>query len=501
MAKATSHFKLGESDAAISLLKEAELLDPNDPSPKSALSIIYEELGQDTLALDYFAKARDLHYFTISKKRRQTMNDNARNSPRPHRNSRSARLGGIFSSDFRFQGGELDQGEDSLVLGKGHFKYSLLTDNSQTINKLLTRFSSVAFRQDRGSVELFFRLGFALYREFIRRRAENGKDLPLELKYALSLPSIEAQLNFSCPALLLATLCKLPLFHWLAFFTHLSQTLARYERHIDAQQVLRNVEKNTCMRAHEQPRLYLLLLAMGIADNVSDYNSLSDHLRYLFGENNPCFHGDIYTFYMAVMAMGRAKQNTFGSCTNFRFFNRAARRLEKANPSKAHYAASQYLLGHMVCSSRSFTKSLSYFFNAHKEFPDDPAICLSLAIAYQHIAFQRNTTNRHIQILQSFTYLIRYGKIKGFNQEVRYNFGRAFHRLALFNLAIPHYEAALAFSDRSHQLRNQGLFNSPEIIPLDQDLSFEAAYNLSLIYHQIGSPGLADMYVQKYCVV
>ncbi|KAI0225422.1 transcription factor TFIIIC subunit tfc4 [Massospora cicadina] len=456
LARAGSYYKLDQAETAIQLLKQAEELDPSNPAPKSALSIIYEELGHEGLSLGYFAKVREIQRsLPIAKVR-----------PAPPTYS----LKWPLQPRLTWRGGSLNTSDINLVLGKGHFEYRLRTDNSHTVNKLLARLTAVANRDGKDSLRQYFVLAFELYREFVRRRAEIGRVLSKEneMECALSLPEIEAQLRFplSSFGLRQVTLCKIQLLHWLVLFTHVALTLTRHDRAADAQQVLVNVEKAGVLRPFKQARFYLCMLTMSVAEELGDHTASTDILRYMACESNSCYPGDICALYMAVMALGRSKNPAFGSNTNYRYFHRMFTRVEQKGASYNFQAACLYLLGHMACSNRNFANSLTFFFKAYTHFPEDPAICLSIAIALLHVALQRITTNRHLQILQSFTYLLHYAKLRGFNQEVRYNFGRAFHRLALFNLAVPHYEAALAFSDRSDQLVRQGLYDSPDVLPL-----------------------------------
>lgn len=79
----------------------------------------------------------------------------------------------------------------------------------------------------------------------------------------------------------------------------------------------------------------------------------------------------------------------------------------------------------------------------------DPLINLSLGIAFIHRAMNRQTDNRHLQIVQvggveahvavehltpfhsvkGFTFLFKYYDLKGGNEEACYNIARAFHQI------------------------------------------------------------------------
>lgn len=120
------------------------------------------------------------------------------------------------------------------------------------------------------------------------------------------------------------------------------------------------------------------------------------------------------------------------------------------------------------------------------------------------------------------------------NQEAEYNLGRAFHELGLYHLAVPHYERCLelpslqqVFREQQEKvkemilvinvsyfitnfyflfLKGKSLENISKEYPVDDDdnptsLRRDAAYNLSMIYIENGSPGLAAVLLKKYCTI
>lgn len=110
--------------------------------------------------------------------------------------------------------------------------------------------------------------------------------------------------------------------------------------------------------------------------------------------------------------------------------------------------------------------------------------------------------NRHQVIIQAFTYLHHYRQIRisqGHSKsEVAYNFGRAFHLVGLYQLAVPHYEQALKMHEEEKRLLIKG-----GTIPRQTGFASwpEAAYNLSLIYLNSGNTILANQIVEKYLQV
>lgn len=112
------------------------------------------------------------------------------------------------------------------------------------------------------------------------------------------------------------------------------------------------------------------------------------------------------------------------------------------------------LYGHMVAAGRSYIPALSeylwfaakigliltvlldYFARAYSLAPDHPMVNLSIGIAYLHRAMQRQSDNRHWDILQAMTFLFEYHDIRNSDhehwrerQEAEYNIARAFHQI------------------------------------------------------------------------
>ncbi len=113
--------------------------------------------------------------------------------------------------------------------------------------------------------------------------------------------------------------------------------------------------------------------------------------------------------------------------------------------------------------------------------PDDPLMNLTLGIVCLTQSTQRTTPNRHLQVLQAFTFLFKYYYVSNESNEANYNLGRAFQHINLGYLAVPYYEKVLSNENSTRK--------------------YEAAYNLSQIYMASGSNLLAEMILHKYCTI
>lgn len=136
-------------------------------------------------------------------------------------------------------------------------------------------------------------------------------------------------------------------------------------------------------------------------------------------------------------------------------------------------------------------------------------ICLTAAVACFGRAQNRQVDNRHQVILQAFAFLDHYRQLcKDVNHcksEVAFNFARAFHRLGLYQFAVPHYREALEMKKEKVKKAKTKTSVAAHTIALQKQSGFvawpEAAYNLSLIYIASGNSTLANHIVEKYLQV
>lgn len=162
------------------------------------------------------------------------------------------------------------------------------------------------------------------------------------------------------------------------------------------------------------------------------------------------------------------------------------------------------LYGHIIAIGRGYAPSLrkfhkvpvifgkltcsDYFVRAFAQCPSDPLLLFSIGLAYLHRSMQRQSDNRHLQIMQAFSFLLRYYDVRKTNnnpghlQEAEFNLGRALHQLGLLHLALRHYEKVLEV---------QG-------VDVKYDLTRSTVYNMQLIYVLSGNPRKARELVVKY---
>jgi len=144
------------------------------------------------------------------------------------------------------------------------------------------------------------------------------------------------------------------------------------------------------------------------------------------------------------------------------------------------------IYGQICIAAKSYQSAIFYLLHAYDYCPDDPMICLCLAIASAGRAMQRQSDNRHHLVVQSMAFLSKYRNLRGENtqgmHEVEYNFGRMFHQLGLYSHAVKHYERVLKLAEQNG----------------DDHFTREAAYNLALIFVFTGATPLADALYRRW---
>ncbi|RIA81283.1 hypothetical protein C1645_790738 [Glomus cerebriforme] len=283
---------------------------------------------------------------------------------------------------------------------------------------------------------------------------------------------------------------------------------------------------------HYTTVLKLLSLAWGL--HTRNFLVVCENARWLC--NHKPFNSNLYNLYGAGMSSGSNALSCFAAANSQKYFLRQVKLmdtgfyqtqiiksnsensesesrqktvLKKAKVPDKPDAALLSLYGHILACARSYVGAIGYYSRAYSVKPKDPLISLSMGLAYMHRSMQRISDNRHLQIMQAFTFLYNYYELKERNQEAEYNLGRAFHELGLYHLAVPHYERCLKLPSLQQVFREQhgkgkSSENIKEYVEDDDDptsLRRDAAYNLSMIYVGNGSPGLAAVLLKKYCTI
>ena len=349
-----------------------------------------------------------------------------------------------------------------------------------------------------------------------RRRKDMGLDEKLARAYNL-LEGIVQDENYTRHTLTNKTEYRgLSYDQWFDIFAQYAVLISRYENKIDyADEIvdialavnvfIQDKRKETILRA--------LKLAFGVRRNrVVD--SLFVYLRHFLNLNQ--FSPFIYKLFMCCYGSGIEYWEQFASYNHQKYFLRQLKSYDSCYTGKnvsgmahittdlsgfelgPHHLDLIYVYGNLLGGNKSYVSSLFYLNRAYKQYNQDPMLCLILGLGHLHRSMQRLSSNRHIQLLQGISYILEYKKLRQLNatiyelQEIEYNLGRLFHTLGLFTLAVRHYEKVLTMKDEIANSSNDNY---------DYDMSWEAAYNLSLIYNIDGNPKLAKEIIDKYLTI
>ncbi|KAJ3316929.1 transcription factor TFIIIC subunit tfc4 [Blyttiomyces sp. JEL0837] len=274
---------------------------------------------------------------------------------------------------------------------------------------------------------------------------------------------------------------------WYEAFSTYALALTMDGKDEDAYSALKSAFDANVFYHNEKRKINIRLQMIASAICCGNFGRAVDHIRWLTAYRP--HDNDMYRLYCAVLQGGSEAISAFASSISQKYFLRQVRALDKmAGKGGAGIGKSPVLLnmyGHILMCARSYTNALMIFAEAVKLSPDDPLINLSIGLGYLHWAMQRRTEKRHWRIAQAFTFLFRYSELRNNDQEACYNIARSFHQIGLKHIAVEYYQKVL----------------DKKVEDPSMDLSREAAYNLSLIYVESGSMGLAQYTLRKYIVI
>lgn len=163
-------------------------------------------------------------------------------------------------------------------------------------------------------------------------------------------------------------------------------------------------------------------------------------------------------------------------------------KIQAPTPPTKSSPIGEIFYGYLMLCANSFQPAMGYLYRALALQQSDPLLCLLCAVASLGRATNRQVDNRNHTIVQGMAMLAQYGELRGDTPEVDYNFGRAYHQLSLLHLAVPRYERVLARANDAS-------------CTLGFDMIREAAYNLAMIYSQVGSTDMARQLYRTWLAV
>lgn len=297
---------------------------------------------------------------------------------------------------------------------------------------------------------------------------------------------------------------------WLYVFVQYAFLLRHFESNIDEAIQLLEVALDVSVFVQDKTRSMLLRIArLALGMLQEDHVTVSNNVRYLLTSSQ--FSPTIYDFFMCCFGSGVGAWAAFSNYNHQKYFLRHLKAFDSLLTSSKVSGSAQvtvdttnvsftrehpqllYIYACLLGSNRTFSSSIVYLTRAYREYNEDPTLCFMLGLAHVHRSMQRNSNNRHLQLLQGISYLLEYKTAREVNatdyekQEIEYNFGRMFHMLGLSTLAVKHYNNVLDF----HEKLNDETY----------DMLMEAAYNLSLIYTINGNTQMTKYISEKYLTI
>ncbi|KAF3989302.1 hypothetical protein FT663_02849 [Candidozyma haemuli var. vulneris] len=299
---------------------------------------------------------------------------------------------------------------------------------------------------------------------------------------------------------------------WLYIFIQNALLVRQFDGKLDEAISILEVAFDVNVFIQDKARVMILrLVRLSLAINQQDFlPTVCNNIRYVLSLTQ--FSPTIYGIFMCCFGSGIAAWAAFSNYNHQKYFLRQLKAYDSLLTSSSVSGAAHvtvdvkgltfnkelpsllYIYACLLGSNRAYSSPIVYLTRAYKKCYNDPTICLMLGLAHVHRSMQRNSSNRHMQLLQGISFLLEYRENRNKNstvyekQEIEYNFGRLFHMLGLPALAIDHYNKVLDF--------HETLQDDP-----DYDLSVDAAYNLTLIYNINGNSKMTRELTDKYLTI
>ncbi|KAK5664690.1 transcription factor TFIIIC subunit tfc4 [Batrachochytrium dendrobatidis] len=476
--------QLGNNTMAIKLYRNASKADPDNADLKRSLAEIYEALGDETQALNYFKEA-----------------DIAENLLKQAKLDAS-KIQGISSSLLTVQAEEKRRqtrlaADKALIHAQEQVRYFEnvvnfekfkqlsklpVLDSLQKIDllrcsrKLMSRFQSSRIFYSESRLK-----SWAAEQMPSVNKIPDDFDQPLELEFNLNINSAQSteitSINFESVAE------GLTLNDWLSVFIKYAVIMASDNKEDDAHAALSIALDSIVFFQSKPKRAFIRTVMLYVAMYSRNYARISELCRHL-SQNMP-FSDDAYRLYCAMFSAGAAASTMLASGANLKYFFRQIRLKSHQNNTSDTLATKFPLLhilyGHILCLARVYNGAIVHYMHAYSIAPNDPMTNFALGNAHIHRAMQRKSESRHTHISQGFSFLFKYAELRGENLETDYNLGRAFHTVGLSHLAV-HYYRKIIQAKKSR-------------------FTCFAAYNLHLIYLSVGSNGLAHKVLQQNCTL
>ncbi|ORY02982.1 hypothetical protein K493DRAFT_297630 [Basidiobolus meristosporus CBS 931.73] len=454
---AICHRELGNLDSAVELYTAAVEAIPEDLDNKIALAEIYEELGEEERALELVIEvdearkaARTLASLSENKEQEPEAIENPAINNFSIFNVESSRWEALKAKNAATRAARLQQEQEAERDTKIKFqKLGLLMSRLAIDEKArMKRFTGFRDRVKWATLDEQVRFMVARLKH---STATDGS------QFNTNPPRLGSQangVNESEDEKTIPTSFRSFSFEeWFDMFVKYAMTLANFNRQEEAYDLLKTVGEANVYYHHEPTKIAIKMIVLdsngmpstAIALHCHNNEKACEVARWLCSYHP--FHDNSYKMYSAAMSSGTSATSVYASANSQKYFLRQIKAMDsnvdgsrvlqpnlQTTPNTTDLKESGKdgpainkrnpllltLYGHILHCARSYVPAigklphkqvsnklfetqqnfLGYYTRAYTLSPDDPLISLSLGLAYIHRAMQRQTDNRHLQIMQ-----------------------------------------------------------------------------------------------------
>jgi len=284
--------------------------------------------------------------------------------------------------------------------------------------------------------------------------------------------------------------------------------------------VLDAAEDANVVAQHEARLRAVKVAGLACALALGDERRLCERARW-FVKAAP-YQSDVYRLYSAVNRACRGSPSWYNAGPEQKFLMRRIKAMDLAllakakggkkrapdaeenpHPIEAHDPALLALYGHIMLVAGSYGNALMYYFRAYAVVPDDPVVCLCIAVSYIGIAFKRQTVERQYLIQQGLSFLQKYYDIRTgdgiavHEQEAEFNMALMWHKMGLVHLALERYDKVLQLSQKVRKEGNEALGEGEQ----GEDFAADAAFAIQTILAIGGDMQGARRITEKWLVI
>lgn len=203
--------------------------------------------------------------------------------------------------------------------------------------------------------------------------------------------------------------------------------LAKYDNFQDAYDVCNAAKEANVFFQDKQCTFTIWITWLACAIMVGDSESCSTICRWFMTSFQ--FTTETYNLFTASITASKNGLEVFHNNANQKYLLRQIKAMDQAITGKTRVGAATLtaiddnggkyiptdvdvgllmLYGHILASGRSYISALNYYTRAYSVLPNNPMIMFCIGLAYLHRSMQRQSENRHMQVLQGMTFLFEY---------------------------------------------------------------------------------------------